>query len=110
MKRGQGLRLDYPVAKTRLHFFVFPIYTMGIDINYLTVLLLIVGGLNWGSVGLLGKDLVAAVAGRGTLAARAIYLAVGLSAVLVGLKFFRITEGFAEEKKEEKTEHAAEKK
>jgi uncharacterized membrane protein YuzA (DUF378 family) len=82
---------------------------MGIDINYLTVLLLIVGGLNWGSVGLLGKDLVASVLGRGSLAARAIYLAVGLSAVLVGLKFFRITEGFAEEKKE-KPEEAAEKK
>ena len=76
---------------------------MGIDINYITVLLLIIGGLNWGAVGLLGKDLVALVAGRGTLAARAIYTAVGLSAVLVALKFFRITEGFEQhEKKEEK--------
>lgn len=82
---------------------------MGIDINYITVLLLIIGGLNWGSVGLLGKDLVALVAGRGTLLARAIYLAVGLSAVLVGLKFFRITEGF-EDKKEEKKEKHEEKK
>lgn len=80
---------------------------MGIDINYLTVLLLIVGGLNWGSVGLLGKDLVAAVAGRGSLAARAIYLAVGLSAVLVALKFFRITEGFEAHNKEKKPEHTA---
>lgn len=75
---------------------------MGIDINYITVLLLIVGGLNWGAVGLLGKDLVALIAGRGTVLARAIYTAVGLSAVLVALKFFRITEGFEQHEKKDK--------
>jgi uncharacterized membrane protein YuzA (DUF378 family) len=75
---------------------------MGIDINYITVLLLIIGGLNWGSIGLLGKDLVALIAGRGTVLARAIYTAVGLSAVLVALKFFRITEGFENKKKDKK--------
>jgi len=83
---------------------------MGIDINYITVLLLIIGGLNWGAVGLLGKDLVALVAGRGTLAARAIYTAVGLSAVLVALKFFRITEGFENKKKDVKKDEKKDEK
>ena len=82
---------------------------MGFDINYLAVLLLIIGGLNWGSVGLFGKDLVAAVAGRSTMAARAIYLAVGLSAVFVALKFFRITEGFEAHNKGQTVTAAAKK-
>jgi uncharacterized membrane protein YuzA (DUF378 family) len=33
-------------------------------INILTLILVIVGGLNWGLVGLFGFDLVAAAAGR----------------------------------------------
>jgi uncharacterized membrane protein YuzA (DUF378 family) len=64
------------------------------DLYTAAVFLLIVGGLNWGSVGLLGKDLVALCCGRGSIG-RAVYIAVGLSAVLVGLRFFNLTEGFA---------------
>ncbi len=49
--------------------------------NGLTLLLVIVGGLNWGLVGLFGFDLVAAIFGPGSLLARAVYVIVGASAV-----------------------------
>lgn len=45
------------------------------------MVLLIVGGLNWGLVGLFNFDLVAALFGAGTLLARAVYILVGLSAL-----------------------------
>ena len=44
---------------------------------------LIIGGLNWGSVGLFGFDLVAFVCGgSGSMISRVIYTLVGLSAAL----------------------------
>ena len=49
-------------------------------INILTLILVIVGGLNWGLVGLFGFDLVAALFGAGTGLARTVYFLVGLSA------------------------------
>jgi uncharacterized membrane protein YuzA (DUF378 family) len=51
------------------------------SLNLITLLLLIVGGANWGLVGLFGFDLVAAVFGDATLPARAVYVLVGLSAL-----------------------------
>lgn len=42
--------------------------------------LLIVGGLNWGLVGLFGFDLVAALLGEMSAASRLVYVLVGLSA------------------------------
>jgi len=50
-------------------------------LNIVTLILLIVGGLNWGLVGLFGFDLVAAIFGAGAALARAVYVLVGLSAV-----------------------------
>ncbi len=50
-------------------------------INVLTLALVIVGGLNWGLVGLFGFDLVAGIFGAGSLLAGAVYVLVGLSAV-----------------------------
>lgn len=47
----------------------------------LTLVLLIVGGLNWGLVGIFGFDLVAAIFGEATLLSRLVYSLVGLSAV-----------------------------
>lgn len=44
-------------------------------------ILLVVGGLNWGLIGFLNFDLVAAVAGDGSVYARIIYALVGLAAV-----------------------------
>jgi uncharacterized protein len=49
-------------------------------INILTLSLVIVGGLNWGLVGLLSFDLVAAIFGAGSALARIVYTLVGLSA------------------------------
>ncbi|HEY6633163.1 MAG TPA: DUF378 domain-containing protein [Rhizobiaceae bacterium] len=50
-------------------------------INVLTLILVIVGGLNWGLVGLFDFDLVAAIFGAGSGLARIVYVLVGLSAV-----------------------------
>ena len=50
-------------------------------VNQITLLLLIVGGLNWGLVGLFGFDMVAAIFGSGSTIARAIYVAVGAAAI-----------------------------
>ena len=44
-------------------------------------MLVTVGALNWGLVGLLNVDLVAAVFGRRSLLSRLVYAAVGASAV-----------------------------
>lgn len=68
-------------------------------LNILTLILVIVGGLNWGLVGLADLDLVAALFGDGSVPARAVYVLVGLSAVyqLVPLsKAFQIDEPRAE--------------
>lgn len=66
---------------------------MGFDLLKLSLILLVIGGLNWGSIGLLGKDLVVTLLGRGT-ATKAVYVLVGLAAVIVGARVFGLTEGF----------------
>jgi uncharacterized membrane protein YuzA (DUF378 family) len=50
--------------------------------------LVIIGGINWGLVGLLDMDLIANVLGPGTTATKVVYDLVGLSAVymLIGMK------------------------
>ena len=56
----------------------------------LALSLLVVGGLNWGSVGLFGFDLVAfACGGSASLISRAVYTLVGLSAVWCVSLLFR---------------------
>jgi uncharacterized membrane protein YuzA (DUF378 family) len=49
-------------------------------LNILTLALVIVGGLNWGLVGLFSFDLVGAIFGDGSVLARIVYTLVGLSA------------------------------
>lgn len=64
-------------------------------LNIVTLSLVIIGGVNWGLVGLFGLDLVAALFGAGSPLARIVYIAVGLSALwqLVPLiQAFRIDE------------------
>ena len=68
-------------------------------LNLLTLILLIVGGLNWGLVGAADFDLVAAIFGDGSALARAVYVLVGLSAlyqILPLTKAFQIDEPQAE--------------
>jgi hypothetical protein len=51
-------------------------------INIITLLLVIIGGLNWGLVGLFEFDLVAAIfGGQDAALSRIVYILVGLSAV-----------------------------
>ena len=51
------------------------------SINLMTLVLVIVGGLNWGLVGLLNFDLVAAIFGAGSALSRLVYTLVGISAL-----------------------------
>jgi uncharacterized membrane protein YuzA (DUF378 family) len=49
--------------------------------NKITLLLIIVGGINWGLVGLIGFDLVAAIFGEMSMLSRIVYALVGASAL-----------------------------
>ena len=49
--------------------------------GFLTAILIVVGGLNWGLVGFLNFDLVATVFGDMSALARLVYVLVGLSAI-----------------------------
>ena len=62
-------------------------------LDKIALLLAIIGGLNWGSVGLFRFDLVAFFCGGATSAlARVIYVLVGLSALWCITLLFRDTE------------------
>jgi len=50
-------------------------------VEWIPMLLLIIGGINWGLVGLFNFDLVAALFGEGSALSRVIYALVGLSAL-----------------------------
>jgi uncharacterized membrane protein YuzA (DUF378 family) len=50
-------------------------------LTWIAFWLLVVGGLNWGLVGMFGVDLVATIFGPGSIASRVIYVLVGMSAV-----------------------------
>ena len=51
------------------------------SIDVTAAILLVVGGLNWGLVGLFNFDLVAALFGAGSPLARIVYVLVGVSAL-----------------------------
>ena len=50
-------------------------------IDIAAAILLVIGGLNWGLVGIFGFDLVAALLGPASGTSRAIYSLVGLAAI-----------------------------
>ncbi len=50
-------------------------------LNVVTLILVIVGGLNWGLVGAFGFDLVATIFGPMSVISRVVYVLVGLSAL-----------------------------
>jgi len=58
-------------------------------VNTITLVLLIVGGLNWGLVGLFDFDLVAALFGEMSALSRIVYSLVGLSALWQLVPLFR---------------------
>jgi len=52
-------------------------------VNVIILLLVIIGGINWGLVGLLQFDLVAYIFGAMSTIARVVYVLVGISALLL---------------------------
>ena len=50
-------------------------------LDYLAMALLIIGGLNWGMVGLFDVDMVATLFGPGSPATRVVYVLVGVAAL-----------------------------
>ena len=50
-------------------------------LDWIAIILVIVGGLNWGLVGLFNFDLVKAVLGEMSFLSRTVYVLVGLSSV-----------------------------
>lgn len=68
-------------------------------LNLITLILIIVGGLNWGLVGVANFDLVAAIFGEGSGLSRLVYALVGLSAlyqIVPLLKAFELDQPRAE--------------
>lgn len=60
-------------------------------LNLITLLLVIIGGVNWGLVGLFDFNLVAALFGEDSALSRVVYTLVGLSAVYQLVPFSRAT-------------------
>ena len=58
-------------------------------VNLITLILVIVGGLNWGLVGLAELNLVTAIFGEGTMLTRIVYLLVGASALWQLMPLFK---------------------
>ena len=54
-------------------------------IKIIAIILIIVGGLNWGLVGLFSFDLVVAIFGAMSVISRIVYTLVGLAAVYIAL-------------------------
>jgi uncharacterized membrane protein YuzA (DUF378 family) len=53
----------------------------------IVAILLVIGGLNWGLVGLFSFDLVASILGNMSALSRIIYVVVGLSAIYQALQW-----------------------
>ena len=57
------------------------------NLDVLAAVLLVVGGLNWGVVGVTGSDLVGALFGELSPLSRAVYIIVGLAALYQALQW-----------------------
>lgn len=53
--------------------------------DWIVVVLVIIGGLNWGLVGFFGYNLVSAIFGDASVLSRIIYALVGLSAIYLAI-------------------------
>ena len=65
----------------------------GRALDVISLILLIVGGLNWGLVGLFNFDLVAFLFGDGSLLSRVIYVLVGVAALYGIVTTTRLAKG-----------------
>lgn len=50
-------------------------------LDWVALVLMVIGGINWGLVGALDLDLVAILFGSGDMASRVVYMGVGLAAL-----------------------------
>ena len=57
------------------------------QMDVLMAVLLVIGGLNWGLVGLMNFDLVASVFGDASLVARLVYALVGIAALYQAMQW-----------------------
>lgn len=57
------------------------------SLDWVALILLIIGGLNWGLIGLFGFNLVDAIFGATSTLGRIIYILVGLSAAYIALSW-----------------------
>ena len=57
--------------------------------DWVALVLVIIGGLNWGLIGVFGFDLVAAIFGTMSFLSRLVYILVGLSAIYIGIEAIR---------------------
>jgi uncharacterized protein len=55
------------------------------SMDWVALVLVIIGGLNWGLVGLVNFDLVAAIFGAASVLSRIVYCLVGLSAIYIAV-------------------------
>lgn len=55
------------------------------SLSTIALILLVIGGLNWGLVGLLNVNIVAAILGSTSILTKLVYILVGLSAVYVAV-------------------------
>jgi len=62
-------------------------------LKIIALVLVIVGGLNWGLVGLFSFDLVAAIFGEMSTISRIVYALVGLAAVVLAIASFMKPKG-----------------
>jgi uncharacterized membrane protein YuzA (DUF378 family) len=67
------------------------------QLDVIVAILLVVGGLNWGLVGIFNFDLVAAIFGDMSIVSRIVYAVVGLSALYQGLQWKAIQRRWAVE-------------
>ena len=60
------------------------------NLDVIALVLVVIGGLNWGLVGLADYNLVDMIFGSGSMLARLIYIVVGLSAVYVAWLWMKL--------------------
>jgi uncharacterized membrane protein YuzA (DUF378 family) len=67
------------------------------SVDWIAIILLVVGGLNWGLVGAFNVDLVEAIFGKMTTLSRIIYIIVGLCSLYVLWISFRLVKSETEQ-------------
>jgi hypothetical protein len=62
-------------------------------IDTIALILVMIGGINWGLIGLLNFNLVAAIFGDGSTLTRIIYILVGIAALYTIIPTMKIAQG-----------------